>query len=58
MTEILDLCREYGQPPGWWAGMDRGDRALLIADRRNRVKAHNAAIERQRRETGTAKRRR
>lgn len=44
MAEALEICRDYGQPPGWWAALDRNDRALLIADRRERIARHNRDV--------------
>lgn len=28
----LRICREYGQPPEWWFGLDADMQALLLAD--------------------------
>jgi len=36
MRATLRLCREYGQPPSWWDGLDREDQVLLLADLRVR----------------------
>lgn len=46
MRTALEVCREHGQPPSWWDGLDRGDRALLLAERSLRVdEAARAAAE-------------
>lgn len=46
MSNILDICREYGQGPGWWDSLDHGDQVLLVADMHNRIDAHNRAVKR------------
>jgi hypothetical protein len=43
MRGALEVCREHGQPPSWWAGLDRGDRALLLADRADRIETQDRA---------------
>ena len=56
MADSLRVCREYGQPPSWWDGLPRGDRALLIADLHERAdnerkaheRAHRASVGRRR----------
>ena len=32
MRTALTICREYGQPPAWWDGLDIATQALLVAD--------------------------
>ena len=44
MRNILDICREYGQPPGWWDTLDQGDQTLMLADFRVRVQEHNERV--------------
>ena len=39
MRNVLQLCREYGQSPGWWDGLEKGTQALLLADLRLRNEA-------------------
>lgn len=43
MRGALEVCREHGQPPSWWAGLDRGDRALLLGDRDLRIEDQRRA---------------
>ena len=43
MNNVLQLCREHGQGPGWWDDLDHGDQVLLIADLHLRIDAANRA---------------
>ena len=46
MQTVLAICREHGQAPRWWDGLDRGDQILLLADRRKRLRDEAAAAAR------------
>lgn len=35
---IMAMCREYGQPPSWWAGLAREERAMMLAELTTRPK--------------------
>ena len=37
MRTILRVCRDYGQRPEWWDGLDRGQQNMLLADHRIRL---------------------
>ena len=52
MRNILHLCREYGQPPSWWETLDLGDRALMLADLRERTAEGQRVIDQPRRRRG------
>ena len=47
MRNILDVCREYGQGPGWWDTLPHGDQVLVLADYRVRVEEHNRRVARE-----------
>lgn len=49
MRNILDICREYGEPPSWWDTLPDGDQVLLLGDYRVRVADHNRRIAESRR---------
>jgi len=46
MRTALTICREYGQPPGWWDGLSREDRGLLLGEYRLRCEEAAKAAKR------------
>ncbi len=38
MSNVLTICREHGQAPAWWDGLEGEDQALLLADLERRNK--------------------
>lgn len=38
MRDVLHLCREYGQSPGWWNTLERWEQAMMVADLGERMR--------------------